>query len=100
MTYSEFENRLLIGLVDATGATQRGQCEARQVAETVLPGAREQWVGDAVQVYDQQGYLGPAISRGLDGTIRLMISGEGRKAAERLRAQIAGTEQLRPKKES
>jgi hypothetical protein len=99
MTYGEFENRLFVALVDATDAKQRGQCEALQVAETVLPGASEQWVRDAVQVYDQRGYLGPAISRGLDGTIRLMISGEGRKAAERLRAQIAGTEHVRPKAE-
>ena len=91
MTYSDFEKRLFIALVDTADATQRGQCEALHVAETLLPGVKGQWVGDAVRGYEQLGYLGPAISRGLNGTTGLMISGEGRKAAESLRAEIAGT---------
>jgi hypothetical protein len=86
MTYSEFEERLLVALVDAADATERGQVGAHGVAETVLPGAREQWVQDAVRAYEVHGYLGP-VSRGLDGSINLMISGDGRRAADRLRGQ-------------
>ena len=96
MTYSDFERRLLMALVDAADASERGQCEALDVAETVLPQVKDQWVSDAVRSYEQRGYIGP-ISRPLDGRIFLMISGEGRKAAESLKAQIAAAQQPRPK---
>jgi hypothetical protein len=86
MTYNEFEHRLLPALAEAADQSPRGQCEARQVAETVLPGVKEHWVADAVRNYEQQGYLGPAIGRYMDGTIVLSISGNGRKAADKQRA--------------
>jgi hypothetical protein len=84
MTYSEFEERLLVALADGADATERGQVAAHRVAETVFPGVRDQWVNDAVQAYEVHGYLGP-VSRGLDGSINLMLSGGGRRAADRLR---------------
>jgi len=52
---------------------------------------------DAVRSYEQQGYLGPAISRPLDGRIILMVSGEARKATENLKAQIAAAQQPKRK---
>jgi hypothetical protein len=36
MTYRDFEILLLLALVDAADASDRGQCEAFQVAETVF----------------------------------------------------------------
>jgi hypothetical protein len=95
--YTEFELRFLLALVDAADAAERGQCEAFQVARAVLPQVKEQWVRDAVRSYEQQGYLGPAISRPLDGRIILTISGKARKATESLRAEIAATQQPKPK---
>ena len=92
MTYSEFDVRLLLALVDAADATEGGQCEAFQVAETVLPQVKDQWVRDAVRGYEQHGYLGPAVSRPLDRRIILTISGEARKAAESLRARQAAAQ--------
>ena len=62
MTYSNFEIRLLMALVDSADASERGQCEAFEVAETVLPQVKDQWVTDAVRYYEQRGYIGP-ISR-------------------------------------
>ena len=97
MTYSEFEIRLLLALVDAADATDHGQCEAFEVAQTVLPQAKEQWVRNAVQSYEQQHYLGPAISRPLDGRIILTISGDARKATESLKAQIVAAQQPKRK---
>jgi hypothetical protein len=97
LTYSEFEVRLLLALVDAADATDRGQCEAFQVAQTILPQVKDQWVRDAAQSYEQKGYLGPAISRPLDGRIILTISGEARKAAEALNAQVVAAQQPKPK---
>ena len=96
ITYREFEMRLLLALVDAADATERGQCEAFQVAQTVVPQVKEQWVRDAVQSYERQGYLGP-VSRPLDGRIIVMISGEARKATESLKEQIAAAQQPKPK---
>jgi hypothetical protein len=82
MTYSNFEVLLLLALVDAADASERGQCEALSVAQTVLPQAKPQWVSDAVQGYEKKrGYLGPV----------------SRKAAESLKAQIAAAQQPRPK---
>ena len=49
MTYSDFEIRLLMALVDSADASERGQCEAFDVAESVLPQVKDQWVSDAVQ---------------------------------------------------
>jgi hypothetical protein len=95
--YTEFELRFLLALVDAADAAERGQCEAFQVARAVLPQVKEQWVRDAGRSYEQQGYLGPAISRPLDGRIILTISGKARKATESLRAEIAATQQPKPK---
>jgi hypothetical protein len=86
MTYSEFEKGLLIALADAANATARGQVGAHPVAETVFPGVQDQWVKDAVRAYEEDGYLGP-ISRRLDGSIHLMLSGDGRREADRLRSQ-------------
>jgi hypothetical protein len=98
MTYSEFEIRLLLALVDAADATERGQCEAFQVAQTVLPQVKEQWVRDAVRSYEQKGYLGPTMSRQLGGgKIILTISGEARKITENLKAQTAAAQQPKPK---
>ncbi len=57
MTYSEFEIRLLLALVEGAEASDRGQCNATLVAETVLPHAEEQWVSDAVQVYERRRLL-------------------------------------------
>ena len=96
MTYRDFEIRLLMALVDSADASERGQCEAFDVAETVLPRVKDQWVSDAVRSYEQRGYIG-LISRPLEGRIVLTISGEGRKAAESLKAQIAVAQQPRPK---
>jgi hypothetical protein len=96
MTYSDFEIRLLMALVDSADASERGQCEAFDVAETVLPQVKDQWVSDAVRSYKQRGYIG-LISRPLERRIVLTISGEGRKAAESLKAQIAVAQQPRPK---
>ncbi len=96
MTYSEFEVRLLLALVDAADATERGQCNALQVAKTVLPQVQDQWVRDAVRNYEQKGCLG-LISRSVEGGINLTISGEARKAAESLRAQMTEAAQPRPK---
>ena len=96
MTYSNFEIRLLMALVDSADASERGQCEAFEVAETVLPQVKDQWVSDAVRSYEQGGYIG-LISRPLERRIVLTISGEGRKAAESLKAQIAVAQQPRPK---
>jgi len=39
------------------------------VAETVLPQVKDQWVNDAVRSYEQRGYIGP-ISRPLERTNR------------------------------
>jgi hypothetical protein len=80
----------------AADASERGQCEASGVAKTVLPQVKDQWVTDAVQSYEQRGYIG-MISRPLDGRIVLTISGEGRKSAESLKAQTAAAQQPRPK---
>jgi hypothetical protein len=96
MTYSNFEIRLLMALVDSADASERGQCEAFEVAETVLPQVKDQWVSDAVRSYEQGGYI-VLISRPLERRIVLTISGEGRKAAESLKAQIAVAQQPRPK---
>jgi hypothetical protein len=96
MTYSDFEIRLLMAIVDSADASERGQCEAFDVAETVLPQVKDQWVSDAVRSYEQRGYIG-LISRPLERRIVLTISGEGRKAAESLKAQIAVPQQPRPK---
>jgi hypothetical protein len=95
MTYSDFEIRLLMALVDSADASERGQCEAFDVAETVLPQVKDQWVSGAVRSYEQRGYIG-LISRPLERRIVLTISGEGRKAAESLKAQIAVAQQPRP----
>lgn len=84
-TYSEFEIRLLPALVEAAEPSGRGQCEALEVAETVSPGVKEQWMRDAVGSYEQEGYLG-VVSRPLDGTIGLTVSGKGGKEAERRKA--------------
>jgi hypothetical protein len=96
MDYREFEIRLLVALVDAADVTERGQCEAFRVAQAVLPQVKEQWVRDAVDSYEKQGYLG-LVSRPLDGQIILMISGEARKATESLKAQIAAAQQPKRK---
>jgi DNA-binding MarR family transcriptional regulator len=97
MSYSDFEIRLLIALVDSADASERGQCEAFDVAETVLPQVNDQWVSDAVRSYEQRGYIG-LISRPLERRlVFLTISSESRKAAESLKAQIAVAQQPRPK---
>jgi hypothetical protein len=93
----EFEIRFLLALVDAADAAERGQCEAFEVTQAVLPQVKEQWVRDAVRSYQQQGYLGPVGSRPLDGRIILTISAEARKATESLKAQIAATQQPKPR---
>jgi hypothetical protein len=95
MTYGEFEIRFLLALVDAADAAELGQCEAFQIAEIVLPQVNEQWVRDAVRGYEQRKYLGHVVrSLGADAsTITLMIAGEGRKAAEAVKAQIAEAQQ-------
>ena len=49
MTYSDFEILLLMALFDSADASERGQCEAFDVAETVLPQVKDQWVSDAVR---------------------------------------------------
>ena len=87
MTYAEFEPRLLVALVDAADLDSRGRCEAFAVAETILPRVAEKWVRDAVGSLQQQGCLGNVIRPLGESSISLDISGEGRKAAERLRAQ-------------
>jgi hypothetical protein len=53
-------------------------------------------VSDAVENYEKRGYIG-LISRPIQGPIILTISGEGRKAAESLKAQIAAAQQPKPK---
>jgi hypothetical protein len=99
MTYTEFEMQFLVALVDAADSTERGQCEAFSVAETVLPGVDERWVRDAVNRFDQEKYFDPVIKElGPEGKILMMISGEGRKAADRVKAERAGASQPpRPK---
>jgi len=96
MTYSEFETRLFLALVDASDATERGQCEAFEVAKTVWSQAPDQWVRDAVMIYEQKGYTG-LISRPVEGGISLTVSGNGRSAADNLRAQIAEATKIRNK---
>jgi hypothetical protein len=96
MTYSEFENWFLVALVDAADSTERGQCEAGPVAETVLPEVSEKWVSDAVRTFEERQYLG-AVVRPQAGRILLMISGEGRKAADSLKAHIAAAQRPPPK---
>lgn len=92
MTYSEFETRLFLALVDASGATNHEQCSAFEVANTVLPQAPDQWVRNAVKVYENNGWLNN-ISRPVEHGIYLTISGNGRRAVDNLRAQIAGGDQ-------
>jgi hypothetical protein len=76
--------------------TEGGRCGASEVAETALPQVKAEWVSDAVRGYEQQKYVGPVI-RPLEGGIILMISGEGREAADSLRAHIAAAQQPRSK---
>jgi hypothetical protein len=94
MTYLNFESLFLLAIVDAADASDRGQCEAFGLTETVLSEVSERWVRDAVLSYEQRNYLGP-VSRPLSKHIGLQISGEARKTAEILRAAIAADQQPR-----
>jgi hypothetical protein len=87
---------LLLALVDAADSTERGSCEAGSVAETVLSDVSEKWVSDAVRTFEERKYLGLVV-RPQAGGIVLMISGDGRKAADSLRAQMATAQQPQPK---
>jgi hypothetical protein len=94
MTYHEFETRFLPVLVDAADSTERGRCEAFSLARTFWPQVKEQWVRDAVRSYEQRGYLGPHITRSISPVeLIVTISGEGRKAAESLKALMVAAQQ-------
>jgi hypothetical protein len=98
MNYTQFAEKFLVALVDAADATQHGQCDALQVAKTVLPQVSDQqvidrWARDAVREYKQQGYLG-LISQPVQGGITLTISGRGRREAERLQGGHGGSTAL------
>jgi hypothetical protein len=89
MTYHAFENLLLLALLDAADASDHGLCEAFRAAGTVLPQVKDQWVRDAVRSYEQRNYLRIIFRPLEERLIHLQISGEARKAAERLRAEKA-----------
>lgn len=86
MSYSDFENRLLLAF--AAAAADGSHIDAFTVAETVgsvvEPEVNEQLVRDAVRSFEQQGYF-HSVVRGQRGSISMMITAEGRKAAERLK---------------
>jgi hypothetical protein len=98
MNYTQFAEKFLVALVDAADATQRGQCDALQVAKAFLPQVIDQqvidqWARDAVREYEQQRYVGP-ISRPVEGGIILKILGRGRREAERLQGGHGGSTAL------
>jgi hypothetical protein len=85
MIYSEFEDVFLLALVDGADANGRGQCDAFKVVRSVLPEVGDEWVYSAVDRYDQQGYVGLRHSA-LSGEIILTMSGNARRAADRVKA--------------
>lgn len=89
MTYTEFEDRLLVAVVDAVDAdpcNTIGHCEAMKAAKTVWPEVRRLWVIDAVEALARKGYF-----REIDrsGQLPVNITGEARRAADKLRPSLA-----------
>jgi hypothetical protein len=85
MTYSQFEDELLVALVTAADAAPRGQVEVMEVARTVSPDASKQWIRSAVQKFEDYGWA-DNVSRAMPppNDIILTITGDGRRRAEEL----------------
>jgi hypothetical protein len=90
MTYTQFEDELLVELVRVADANlaanpnSHGQVDALVVGKQLLSTINEQWINDAVRGFEQAGYV-RNVSRPLSGaTLFLMVTGEGRRHAEAL----------------
>jgi hypothetical protein len=94
MSYSEFQDRLLVALMRAANAKSKadpnslGIVDAFEVATDAGLPEQEQWSSDAVQTFETKGWVGAV--RDLSGGIRLMITGEGREQAERMQLRLDG----------
>jgi len=94
LTYVEFKGLLFIAIADAADADTRGQVDIFPTADKIFLDVKEQWVSDAVTSYETQRLvfnvsrrLGPP--RQGTGGIALMITGEGREQAGRLKGKSA-----------
>lgn len=93
MSYSEFCDRLLVAIMLQADATLKadpnslGIVDPFRVADTsglrVQKHQQKQWISDAVETFETRGWVCNVV-RPLSGDeILLMITGEGRKQAER-----------------
>lgn len=88
MSYSQFADDLLLGIVEAVDANPRGQADVSSVASNITPRPNEQWVRDAVQEFQDRGYFNN-LSRPLSGAILCDVTGAARRAAEAIKVQRA-----------
>jgi hypothetical protein len=92
VSYSQFEGELLIKTVEAADANPRGQVDMVAVAASVLQGVNENWIWSAVRAYEGANLV-YNVSRPLQGPIVLMVTGEGRRRADAVKATIEQTQQ-------
>jgi hypothetical protein len=87
--YGQYENRVLLAISEAErrgGTTTRGgQVEVFEAVALAGLHVNEQWIDDAVQNFDRKGWVTNVSSPiGRPARTILMMTGEGRKEAERL----------------
>lgn len=93
MTYSQFEDALLLAIVEASeygaaGGNSRGQVEVFEAAEHAGLERKENWINDAVTSFENQGLVFNVVRPlGLPLRTLLMITAEGRKHADSIRSR-------------
>ena len=93
LTYSLFEDALLLAIVEASdygaaGGNRKGQVEVFEAAEHAGLERKENWISDAVTSFENQGFLFNVV-RPLGHPLRtiVMVTAEGRKHAEFLHSR-------------
>jgi hypothetical protein len=88
-SYSEYETAVLLAISEAESrggtTTRAGQVEVFEAVEQAGLEPNEQWTSDAVRTFERNGWV-MNVSRPLGRPVRtiLMLTGEGRKEAEKL----------------
>jgi hypothetical protein len=89
LSYAEYENAVLLAISEAETSrkttTRAGQVEIFEAVKQAGLEPNEQWTKDAVRTFERKGWV-TNVSRPLGQPVRtiLMLTGEGRKEAERL----------------
>lgn len=92
LTYSEYEDALLLAIVEAAdygaaGGNRRGQVEVFEAAEHAGLERKEQWIRDAVRSFENQGFVFNVVRPLMQQETWLMVTAEGRKHAEFIRSR-------------